>query len=108
MKHSHFFQKVRLAFLTSMVFLTSGSAFAQGDGKAFLDAMDREVGTLGVSIISLLTKALGIGALISFVIVIVKIFNEDREAAKKLAWWVIGFTLGFVGLKVVAAQTGLG
>ena len=79
MKHSQFSQKMRLAFLTSMVFLTSGSAFAQGDGKAFLDAMDQEVGSLGTSIISLLTKALGIGALITFVIVIVKTVRPLRS-----------------------------
>ena len=54
------------------------------------------------NVVTLLRTVIGLGALVFLVMVVYNILHSDREAAEKLAWWLAGFTLGFVLLSVVA------
>lgn len=54
------------------------------------------------SLVTFLQVAMGVGAIVVLVIVIFQVFQGEREAAKKLAWWVAGLTLGFTLLTVVS------
>lgn len=53
------------------------------------------------SVVTLLQVVMGLGAIIVLAIVIFQVFKGEREAAQKLAWWVVGLTLGFTLMTVV-------
>lgn len=88
---------------TAMCFalcLVCSLGFAQ-EGVTVLTEAENALRTIVENVISLLRVVLGLGALVTLVIVIFKLFKGDREAAEKIAWWVAGLTLGFVLLSVV-------
>lgn len=58
------------------------------------------------SFVSLLKIVLGIGALITLVMVIFNIFKGEREAAQKMAWWVVGLSVGFALIAIVPNLAG--
>lgn len=101
--------KLRLAFCTFMVFLTTGNvAFGQSmdtsnPGKTILSNSASKLQGLLTDVTKLLQIILGLGALVTLVMVIFNIFKGEREAATKIAWWVAGLTLGFVLITVVAS-----
>lgn len=101
--------KLRLAFCTFMVFLTTGNvAFGQSmdasnPGKTILSNSTQKLQGLLTDVTKLLQVILGLGALVTLVMVIFNIFKGEREAATKIAWWVAGLTLGFVLITVVAS-----
>ena len=101
--------KLRLAFCTLMVFLTTGNvAFGQSmdasnPGKTILSDSTKKLQGLLTDVTKLLQVILGLGALVTLVMVIFNIFKGEREAATKIAWWVAGLTLGFVLITVVAS-----
>lgn len=95
--------KLRLAFCTFMVFLTTGNvASGQNLGQQVLEKSSTQLTQLLTSVTKLLQIILGLGALVTLVMVIFNIFKGEREAATKIAWWVAGLTLGFVLITVVA------
>lgn len=101
--------KLRLAICTFMVFLTTGNvAFGQtamntdNPGKTILSNSASKLQGLLTDVTKLLQIILGLGALVTLVMVIFNIFKGEREAATKIAWWVAGLTLGFVLITVVA------
>lgn len=80
-------------------------AFAQ-QGSEVINASTTALLGIVQDVIRLLRVVLGIGALVTLVIVIFQVFKGEREAASKIAWWVAGLTLGFVLLSVVGNLIG--
>lgn len=89
-------------FATLAMFLVCTLGFAQ-EGEQVLQTATDALLNIVESVITLLRVVLGLGALVTLVIVIFKLFKGDREAAEKIAWWVAGLTLGFVLLTVVGS-----
>lgn len=42
-----------------------------------------------------------IGALITLVMLVLKIMSGDKESASKLGWWTVGLSLGFILLHIL-------
>lgn len=108
---SSFFRKARIALLTAGLALIGPLASAQGGGglgtgsdlgNELLGASTGALQGLVESLVTFLQVAMGVGAIVVLVIVIFQVFQGEREAAKKLAWWVAGLTLGFTLLTVVS------
>lgn len=94
----------RLAFCTAMVALVSLPAFAQVSdtfGQQVLDQSSNALVGIVSSVVRLLRIVLGLGALVTLAMVIFNVMKGEREAATKVAAWVIGLTIGFVLLSVV-------
>lgn len=111
----HFLQKflagARVLFCTGMVMLTSGyTGFAQAGsvqdiGGTILDESTSAMSRLLTGFGRFLQVALGLGALVTLVIVIFNVFKGEREAAQKIGWWVVGLALGFTLITVVINAT---
>lgn len=52
------------------------------------------------SLASLLRLVLGLAALVSLVVVIISIQQEDKESIKKASVWLVSLILGFILLEV--------
>ncbi len=78
-------------------------AQAQGTnlGQAVIEDSTDALKELLDSVVTLLQVVMGLGAIVVLAIVIFQVFKGEREAAQKLAWWVVGLTLGFTLLTVV-------
>lgn len=95
---------MRVAFCTAMCALAGNYvALAQGDnfGVEVLTQSKTKLQELIESLVQLLQVVLGLGALVTLVMVIFNILKGEREAAQKIAWWVVGLTIGFVLITVV-------
>ena len=98
-----FLKKAEIAMLTVGLMLISPLAHAQLNlGEEVLTESTEAMTDLLDSLVELLQVVMGIGAIVVLVIVIFQVFKGEREAAQKLAWWVVGLTLGFTLLTVVA------
>ena len=96
----------RVVVCSSMLALTAGldRAFAQIDGNAILNAgTDAGKGLIN-NIVRFLQIGLGIAALVTLVMTIYNVFKQEREAATKLVWWVVGLAIGFALLTILANQ----
>lgn len=99
---------LRVAVLTVLAGAATGvPAVAQSSnaGKTVLDDATREFSGLLDSLASFLRIALGAGALIMLVMAIYQLMKGERDAAQKLAYWVVGLALGFALLTVVLNVT---
>lgn len=96
----------RVAFCSAMVALSAASteAFAQIDGSAILDTGTDAGKDLISALVRFLQIGLGIAALVTLVIVIYNLFKQEREAASKLIWWVVGLAVGFGIMTALANQ----
>ena len=99
--------KCKIALCTAMVYFSSGYVYGQTSqtsdtyGSQVITKSSQALYGLLESVANLLRVILGIGALVTLVMVIFNIFKGEREAASKIAWWVAGLTLGFVLITVV-------
>ena len=83
---------------------SSVNAFAEQDlANAVLTDTSERLSGLVVNLVSVLQVGLGIAALVTVVFVVINILKGEREAASKIAWWVVGLAIGFGALTVVAA-----
>lgn len=99
-----FLQRNRQAVCCMALFLICTVAFGGTPGQEGQDLLNNVTGSLVSiveTIVNLLRVVLGIAALITLVIVVLKLSKDEREAAEKIAWWVAGLTVGFVLLTVV-------
>lgn len=99
--------RVRIAVCTGMLSLISGfEAFAQNAniGSEILDASADAMKSIVTNLVKVLQIALGVGALVTLVLVVFNILKGEREAAQKIGWWVVGLALGFALISVVANQ----
>lgn len=85
--------------------LASGmNAFAQYqaiDGTQALSQAGNSMSSLIQSLARVVQIALALGALVTLIMVIYNVFKGEREAASKIAWWVVGLALGFTLVTVV-------
>lgn len=77
------------------------AAQAQNLGLDVIEGSTDALRELLDSVVTLLQVVMGLGAIIVLAIVIFQVFKGEREAAQKLAWWVVGLTLGFTLMTVV-------
>lgn len=100
---SKFFQHNRQAICCMALCLIGTVAFAETglEGTNVLNQISTSLTGIVENVVNLLRIVLGLGALVTLVIVVFKIFKGEREAAEKIAWWVAGLTIGFVLLSVV-------
>lgn len=100
----------KVAVCTVMAALASGSqmAFAQGTntgdpniGKTILQDTQRSLSGLVDDIIGVVQILLGIAAIVSLFVVIYNIWKQERDAAQKAIWWVVGLSAGWAALYVV-------
>ena len=96
----------KVALCSAMVCLTGAvdEAYAQIDGNALLNSGTDTGKGLIVNIVRFLQIGLRIGALVMLVIVIYKLFKQEREAATGLIWWVVGLAVGFGLMTALANQ----
>ena len=96
--------KGRIAVCSAAVaFGNASTALAQANiGETVLNESADSMKNLVGSLVRVLQVALGLGALVTLVIVVFNLFKGEREAAQKVAWWVVGLALGFALLTVVA------
>lgn len=96
--------KCKIALCTAMVYFSTGYVYGQTSdtyGSQVITKSSQALYGLLESVANLLRVILGIGALVTLVMVIFNIFKGEREAATKIAWWVAGLTLGFILISVV-------
>lgn len=98
--------KTRIAVCSGALALMSGAnAFAQSNiGSDLLNSSADSMKGLVFGLVRVLQIALGLGALVTLVLVIFNVFKGEREAAQKIGWWVIGLALGFALISVVASR----
>lgn len=97
-----FLRRTEVALLSMGLALISPMAQAQGNlGQEVLESSTDALKELLDSLVTLLQVVMGLGAIVVLAIVIFQVFKGEREAAQKLAWWVVGLTLGFTLLTVV-------
>ena len=89
-----------LIFVTLFA-LSSGLCFAQGQGATIVNGISNELNGMMQSFVTLLKIVLGIGALITLAMVIFNVLKGEREAAQKMAWWVVGLSVGFAMLSII-------
>lgn len=59
------------------------------------------VGALMTDMSALLTVILGIMAMVSLVLIVLKLIQGDREAATKIVNWFVGFIFGSIVLTII-------
>jgi small-conductance mechanosensitive channel len=97
-----FLRRTEVALLSMGLALISPMAQAQSNlGQEVLESSTDALKELLDSLVTLLQVVMGLGAIVVLAIVIFQVFKGEREAAQKLAWWVVGLTLGFTLLTVV-------
>ena len=97
-----FLRRTEVALLSMGLALISPMAQAQTNlGQEVLESSTDALKDLLDSLVTLLQVVMGLGAIVVLAIVIFQVFKGEREAAQKLAWWVVGLTLGFTLLTVV-------
>lgn len=96
----------RVAVCSAMLALTAGAdrAFAQINGSAILDSGTDAGKSLITALVRFLQIGLGLAALVTLVMTIYNVFKQEREAATKLIWWVVGLAVGFGLLTALAGQ----
>lgn len=97
--------RAKIALLTAaLIVIDPLAAGAQTNnlGQQVITGSTRALSDLVSNIVTLLQVVMGLGAIIVLAIVIFQVFKGEREAAQKLAWWVVGLTLGFTLLSLVA------
>lgn len=95
--------RLRHIAFSLVLFLQGLAAFGEDtEENPFADAKQ---GILGFfkPVVSLVETGMVLAAGFVLVAVVVKLMSGDRESAKKLAWWVVGLTVGFVLLAVLSA-----
>lgn len=104
---NRFLAALRVGFCTVMVALTGGApAYAQGGGVQDLGNQVLGEGvttfkTLMTNFTRFLQIALGAGALVMLVLAVYQLMKGERDAAQKMAYWVIGLALGFALISIV-------
>ena len=88
-------------FVSLVLACFSGVMYAQDYGNQVIQQSTSALKNLVTSIVSLLQIITALGAFAALVVVIFKMMHGEQDAAKKIAWWVGGFTIGFVLLIVV-------
>lgn len=86
--------------------MVSQTAFAQTEGTDILDAAATSMSSLGVTLGRVVQIALLIAALVTLVMAVINVLKGEREAASKIAWWVIGLALGFAFVSIIVARFG--
>lgn len=86
----------------AMAQTTSG----QQMGQQILSQTESAMSGLVSSIIGVLQILLGIAALVSLFVVIYNIFKQERDAAQKAIWWVVGLAAGWAAMTVVGNLIG--
>lgn len=82
--------------------LISQSAFAQAnEGEELLGAAASSMANIGILLGRVVQVALLIGALVTLAMAIINVMKGEREAASKIAWWVIGLGLGFAFITII-------
>ena len=72
-------------------------AFAQDEWD---DAVDG-IYSLYSSVGKLLTLVMLVGSLLVLVMIVVNIMKGEREAAVKLAWWLLGLAFGLIMMSIL-------
>lgn len=95
--------RARVLVLSAVCAVGGLPVFAQrGDaGNQVISTVNTQLRGMFDSIVQLLQIILGIGALVTLVMVLFQVFKGEREAASKIAWWVAGLAVGFVLITVV-------
>lgn len=97
-----FLRRTEVALLSMGLALVSPvAAQAQNLGLDVIEGSTDALRELLDSVVTLLQVVMGLGAIVVLAIVIFQVFKGEREAAQKLAWWVVGLTLGFTLMTVV-------
>ncbi len=95
-------RRAEIALLAmGLALISPFAAQAQNLGQAVIEDSTDALKELLDSVVTLLQVVMGLGAIVVLAIVIFQVFKGEREAAQKLAWWVVGLTLGFTLLTVV-------
>lgn len=95
-------RRAEVALLSmGLALISPFAAQAQNLGQAVIEDSTDALKELLDSVVTLLQVVMGLGAIVVLAIVIFQVFKGEREAAQKLAWWVVGLTLGFTLLTVV-------
>jgi len=92
----------RAAIATVVCGFVAGTQMAYASGAAgIIDGVNSGISGLAGSIMKLLKILLAIGALVSLFMVIYNIFKQERDAAQKAIWWVVGLAAGYAAIEVV-------
>lgn len=94
--------RAKVLVLSVLCAVSGVPAFAQdGAGNEVISTVNSQLRGMFDNIVQLLQIVLGIGALVTLVMVLFQVFKGEREAASKIAWWVAGLAVGFVLITVV-------
>lgn len=98
------FGSAKTKAILALATVCSSSLFAADDdmGRQVIQGATSALQGIVEDVVKLLQVVMGLGAIVVLGIVIFQVFQGEREAAKKLAWWVAGLTIGFVLLTVVS------
>lgn len=91
--------KVKLYCRSALASVVAGVAFAQSamaqQSAAFLERATSEAQAVRNAAFNIVKVGLVVVGLITLVMAIANVVKGEREAAGKLAWWVVGIALGF-------------
>ena len=77
-------------------------------GKDILNGTQQSIADLVTDIIGVVQVLLAVAAIVSLFVVIYNIWKQERDAAQKAIWWVVGLAAGWAALTVIGNLVGRG
>ena len=78
------------------------SLLAATDGGAWSEATEG-IRSLYSGMANLLKAAILIGAAVVLGDIIIKLMSGDKDSARKLLWWLVGFAFGFIMIEILSS-----
>lgn len=92
--------RIFVVSLVALFFFASGLAAQDADGGAWAEATEG-VMSVYAGMAKLMKGIILIGGIVVLGDIIIKVMAGEREAARKLLWWLIGLAFGFIMIEVL-------
>lgn len=93
-------------FMQAVAQNTGTGGYQSNMGSQVLESASGSLRGLVANMIGFLQILLGIAALVSLFVVIYNVFKQERDAAQKAIWWVVGLAAGWAAMTVVGSLIG--
>lgn len=88
--------------------MNAAYAQAQDIGHEILNETQSTMTDLIMDIIGVVQTLLAIAAIVSLFVVVYNIWKQERDAAQKAIWWVVGLAAGWAALYAIGSLVGGG
>ena len=90
-----------LAACASSGAFTSLAQSADGVGEIFIQQTTGQFQRIAGATVRLIRVILGLGALVMLTYAVFKLLKGEKDAAEKVAYWIVGLVVGFLFLSLV-------